>query len=135
MAKNQSYQIVRITLISLLLLDMILTIIGFTILYKHLNSKPDNEVVVISLLPSLLFILFLTISGIIGAVFNIFSVTITFAIIKLVIFISSLNAPFNYHHIWDALMTVFEIIISFALALNMIRSNNNNDRRHMTSTV
>jgi hypothetical protein len=133
MAKHQSYQIVRITLISLLLLDMILTIIGFTILYKHLNSKPDNEVVVISLLPSLLFILFLTISGIIGAVFNIFSVTITFAIIKLVI--SSLNAPFNYHHIWDALMTVFEIIISFALALNMIRSNNNNDRRHMTSTV
>lgn len=118
---SEGYQIVKTSLILVLVLDIILTLFGFLILYHRIGKEPDGPVVMLSLVPSLMFVIMLSIFGIVGALFDIFGVTITFAIIKLIVFISSLNYPFTHHNVWDAMIAISEIIISFAISFSTIR--------------
>ena len=129
MVNQEGYQIVKTSLILVLVLDIILTIFGFLILYHRISREPNSAAIMLSLVPLLLMIVLLSVVGIVGALFDVFAISITFAIIKLILFVSSLNEPFTHHNVWDAMIAVSEIIISFAISFSMLKLNQNFDRR------
>ena len=129
MVNKEGNRILKTSLILILVLDIILTLFGFLILYHRISKETNSKQIMLSLVPFLKFVILLSIIGIVGVLFDVFSITITFSIIKLFIFTSSLNYPFTHHNVWDAVIAISEIIISFAISFSMLKLNHRFDTR------